>query len=120
MRFGGGFSIVLIMAGGMLTIVMLVGNEKWLGAPKAIAPAIVSEVINCNIIDDDKICSVIASRTGKMDDVWSVKLPTKYDIVTKGQTIYRLCWFENSFSNPKCFDNAIFKPVGPWRNTRII
>lgn len=120
MRGTGGFSIVLIMVGGMFALIMMVEKEPWLNAPKAVAPATIANVIGCDNIDDDRICTAKISRPGKVPQVWTVKLQDEYGTIVKGQQVYRLCWFNSVKSTPSCFENAILKPVGPWRNSRRI
>jgi hypothetical protein len=120
MKYGGGFSIVLIMAGGMLILVMMMGKEPWLNAPKAVASATVSNVISCDNIENDRICTAKITRIGKLPQIWTVKLQNEYGIITAGQSVHKMCWFELSSNQPICFENAILKPVGPWRNSRKI
>jgi hypothetical protein len=120
MRGTGGFSIVLLMVGGILILIAMFEGQPWLDAPKVVAPATISQVIGCDTIEGDRICQTKIQRPGKVPQIWPVKLQNEYDVVTQGQMVYRLCWYESAKREPTCFDNAILKPVGPWVNSLTI
>jgi hypothetical protein len=69
MRGTGGFSIVLLMVGGVLILISMFEAQPWLDAPKVVAPATISHVIGCDTIEGDRICQTKIQRPGKVPQI---------------------------------------------------